>query len=81
MKRLERIPAKYRKEVNARLKSLSQTIQARREEMGLTQEKLAEELDISAVTLKAIEQNRRYPSLPMLFYICDFLKLKIQIGK
>lgn len=81
MKRLERIPAKYRKQVGAQLKALSLLIQARREALGLTQEKLAEELDISAVTLKTIEQNRRYPSLPMLFYICDYLKLEIQIKK
>ena len=79
MKRLDRIPVKYRKEIGTQLRDLSQRIQNRREALEMTQEKLAEDLDISAVMLKAIEQGKRYPSLPMLFYICRFLKIEIKI--
>ena len=78
-KRLERVPVKYRKQVRQRLTELSKTIQARRESLGLTQEELAEQLDISVITLQFIEQRRRYPSLPMLFYICSFLNLELQL--
>ena len=45
----------------------------------LTQEALAEKLGIGATTLQAIERGRRYPSLPTLFYICQFLGIELQI--
>lgn len=78
--RLEKIPAKYRKGVEAQLRKISVTIQARREEMGLTQEQLAEVLDLTVVALGYIEQGRRYPSLPFLFYMCRVMDIPVEIG-
>lgn len=76
-KRVSTIPPAYRKDVEKRLQKLSSVIKKRREELGLTQEQLAEELDISLISLQFIEQCRRYPSLPRLFFICEYLKLPI----
>lgn len=77
-KRLQKIPNKYRQQVEARLVEISKQIQHKRESMGLTQEELAEELGISNISLQFIEQGRRYPSVQMLFYICVYLKLDIK---
>lgn len=78
-KRLEKIPPKYKKKVEAQLDEIASAIRARREALGLTQEQLAEQLDVSPMTLQFIEQRRRDPSLPTLFYICAYLDLKIKI--
>jgi len=78
-KRLGKIPANYRKGVETQLNAISKIVQARREKLGLTQEELAEKLGISTPTLQFIEQKRRYPSLPLLFYICAYLGLKVEI--
>lgn len=78
MKRIDRVPAKFRKQVEGRLRRLSAVIRARREALGLTQERLAENLDISIETLKAVEQGRRIPSLAMLLYICLFLNVELK---
>jgi DNA-binding XRE family transcriptional regulator len=48
--------------------------------MDLTQEELAEELGITTIALQFIEQKRRYPSLPLLAYICKKMGLKVHIG-
>jgi transcriptional regulator with XRE-family HTH domain len=74
-KRLEKIPSKYRKDVLKKLKSISTSIQQKREEQGLTQEELAEELGISVMTIQFIEQGRRYPSVQMLLYIYTYLEI------
>ena len=78
-KRLEKFPAPYRKSIERRLNAISELVQAKREQGGFTQEELAEKLGVSVMTLQFIEQRRRYPSLPMLIYICDYLGLEIQI--
>jgi DNA-binding XRE family transcriptional regulator len=78
--RIDKIPTKHRKAVETQLRRVSFTIQARREEMGLTQEQLAEVLDLTVVALGYIEQGRRYPSLPFLFYICRVMDIPIKIG-
>jgi len=78
-KRLEKFPASYRKNIERRLDAISQLVQSKREQSGFTQEELAEKLGISVMTLQFIEQRRRYPSLPMLIFICEFLGLDIQI--
>lgn len=78
-KRLNKIPTAYRKEIEKKLNAISELIQARREKLGLTQEELAEELGISVMTLQFIEQRRRYPSLPLLFFILRYLKMDITI--
>lgn len=79
-KRLNRLPTKHRNEVIADLRLISAAVQSKRKALGLTQEELAEELDIAPTTVQFIEQQRRYPSLPMLLYICRYLELKIKLG-
>ena len=78
-KRLLKIPKKYRASVENHLHTISKQIQAKREEVGLTQEELAEKLNISPMTMQFIEQGRRFPSVQMLFYICEYLKINISI--
>jgi len=77
MRRVDRIPHKFRKQVEAKLEALPELIRRRREEMDLTQEGLAEVLEVSIETMKAIEGGRRYPSLPMLFYLCLYLGIDV----
>lgn len=79
-KRIDKIPSKYRKVVEKQLDSIALVIHARRKEMNLTQESLAELLDVSALTVQYIEQGRRFPSLPVLFYICRVMDIQIKIG-
>lgn len=78
-KRLNKLPTKHRNEILSDLRIISAAVQAKRKALGLTQEELAEELDIAPTTVQFIEQLRRYPSLPMLLYICRHLELKIKI--
>jgi DNA-binding XRE family transcriptional regulator len=77
-KRVERIPAQYKDLVTKQLESLSTMVRKRRDGEGLTQEALAEDLDIDPQTIAYIEQRRRYPSLSLLFTICARLKIKVQ---
>jgi DNA-binding XRE family transcriptional regulator len=79
-KRLNKLSSKHRAEILSDLKLISSAVQGRRRELGMTQEELAEELDIAPTTVQFIEQQRRYPSLPMLLYICRFLDIKLKIG-
>lgn len=81
MKRLEKVPAKFRKDVSEKLRFLANSLQKRRKSLGLTQERFAEELGISEVTLRAIEGGRRFPSLPMLLYICNALGVQVEFKK
>lgn len=74
-----KIPPKYRKEVERQLSLFSTEIQDKRKQMGMSQEILAERLDVSPMTIQFIEQGRRFPSLPMLLYVCDYLGIKIEI--
>ncbi len=76
--RLDKIPAKYRKNVEAQLRNISILVQNRRKEMGLTQEELAEKLEIAVLTLQSIEQGWRFPSLPTLFYLCKVIGISIE---
>lgn len=79
-KRLEALPDKFQRDAEKQLRGIAQKIQKKRESLGLSQEALAEQLGLAVNTVKTIEQSRRYPSLPMLFYICKFLGIKITIG-
>jgi transcriptional regulator with XRE-family HTH domain len=79
MKRVEKIPSKYRKEIASDLSALGKTIQAKRDALGYTQESIAEKLDIGVSTIKHIEQGIRFPSLPLLFFICRILEIEIKI--
>ena len=78
--RLNKVPPKHRKAVEANLRNISVVIQARRKELGITQEQLAESLDLAVMTIQFIEQQQRYPSLPVLFYICREMNIPIKIG-
>lgn len=79
--RLDKITNKYRKGVESQLAKISVVIQNRRKEIGITQEELAEKLDLAVLTIQSIEQGWRFPSLPILFYICKVMDIPIQIGK
>ena len=59
---------------------MAKQIQRQREDLRLTQEELAEKLNVGPTTIQFIEQGRRFPSVQMLFYICDYLKIGIKIG-
>jgi DNA-binding XRE family transcriptional regulator len=78
--RLDKVPPKHRKAVEAQLRNISIVIQARRKELGITQEQLAESLDLAVMTIQFIEQQQRYPSLPVLFYICKAMDITVKIG-
>lgn len=74
---LTKVPTRDQKYVKNELSRISSKLQGRRQELGLTQEKLAEQLDVSTETVRFVEQSRRIPSLPMLIRICKILKLDI----
>ena len=72
-----KVPAKDVKFVKAELTRISSLLQKKRQQLGLTQEELAESLDVSTETVRFNEQSRRIPSLPMLIRICKILKLDL----
>jgi len=43
----------------------------RRKELGMTQEKLAEQIGISKNHLSNIERGKNLPTVPLLFKLCD----------
>ena len=43
----------------------------RRKELGMTQEKLAEQIGISKNHLSNIESGKNLPTVPLLFKLCD----------
>ena len=53
---------------------LGNRIRLRRKELGLSQSKLAELLDISNNHMSAIENGREKPSMDKFIHICDLLK-------
>ena len=79
-KTLKKIPPAYRKRVKSRLDEVAGLIRLHRNLLGMTQEDLAEELDVSPMTIQFIEQGRRFPSVQMLFYVCDYLKIELSFG-
>lgn len=79
-KGLEGASTKEIKEIEFELKRMCELIQTHRIKSGLTQEKLAELLDVNVNTIKYIEQGRRIPSLPMLMRVCWKIGLAIKIN-
>lgn len=77
-KRLEKIPVKLRKKVVTKLEDISSKIKNAREKQGLSQEDLAEKLNVSPMTIQFIEQGRRFPSIQLLICICQFLSIEIK---
>lgn len=55
-------------------KIMGRRIRLRRKELGLTQNKLAELLEISNNHLSAIENGREKPSLEKFVILCELLK-------
>ncbi len=58
---------------------ISLKIKIRRHELGISQEKLSEMLDLSVGTIKGIEQNLRSPSLVTLIRIAKALKMSLSL--
>lgn len=58
-------------------KLLGKRIKELRKSVGLTQEKLAELIDIETGSLSGIESGRHYPSLPTLVKIANNLNIEI----
>ena len=54
---------------------IGQRIKQRRKELHITQQEMAEHLDISNNHMSSIENGRQKPSLETLLQICDFLKV------
>ncbi len=59
-------------------KSLGKRIKEFRKMNGLTQEKLAEAIDIETASLSAIESGRHFPSLPTIEKIATVLNIEIK---
>ena len=56
---------------------LGEAIRAARMRRGLTQEALAEMLDITPIHLKNMESARRKPSVPLLFAMMELLDFSV----
>lgn len=59
--------------------NLTTTIKQRREELGITQEHLAEVASVGLRTLKAIESGKGNPTLTSINKLVDVLGLEIKI--
>lgn len=59
------------------IRELGRAIRAARMKKGLSQEALAEQLDITPIHLKNIEGHRRLPSVPLLFELMKILDLSV----
>ena len=57
---------------------LGETLRAKRKNAGLTQEKLAEKADLSAIFISRIERGRESPSVDSLVKIARALGLKVR---
>ncbi len=56
---------------------VGKNIAANRQALGLTQEELAENLDISSAYIKKIEKGQKHPSLNLLEDMASFFKIDI----
>lgn len=63
--------------MSAEIRALGEAIRAARMRKGLTQEALAELLDITPIHLKNIESARRKPSVPLLFALMELLGFSV----
>lgn len=57
---------------------LGEIIQAKRKELGLTQERLAEKIGKTAGYIGQIERGLSYPSYPVLLQLIETLELDVQ---
>ena len=63
--------------MDAVTRRLGEVIRTSRMQSGLTQEALAEQMDITPVHLKNIESSRRKPSVPLLFALMERLGFSV----
>ena len=56
---------------------IGKTIQQIRKSNGYTQEKLAEEIEVSVRYIRDIEQDRAKPSYEILIRICNLFKISL----
>jgi len=73
------VPREYRDAVKQDVAAIAQKIRKRRRAMQLTQEQLAESLNIEPSTLQSLEQQRGRPSLELLLTIAKVLQTKFVI--
>lgn len=59
------------------IRELGEAIRSARMRKGLTQEALAELLDITPIHLKNMESSRRKPSVPLLFALMRLLDFSV----
>ncbi len=59
-------------------KLLGKRIKELRKQVGLTQEKLAELIDIETTSLSGIESGRHFPSLPTIERIANNLNIELK---
>lgn len=78
-KRLAKIPVAYRSAVEKDLLDIAAKIKKRREAKNISQEKLAEMLQVDPTTIQGIEQLRVRPSLELLLAIVKILEMKITL--
>lgn len=78
---LESLSASQRRWLKKEARRLALDLRAQREALDGTQESVAEELDISAGTVKGIELGYRLPSLPLLLRLADNLGLRVILQK
>jgi DNA-binding XRE family transcriptional regulator len=77
---LKKVPAGEVRAIKREAERLALEIRSQRERLGLTQENLAERLDVSIDTVKGIELGYRFASLPMLIRLCRVLRLRISLN-
>ena len=58
-------------------RALGEAVRLARMKKALTQERLAEMLDITPIHLKNIEGSRRIPSVPLLFRMMELLDFSV----
>lgn len=63
--------------MNVAERKLGEAIRTARMKKGLTQEALAELLDITPIHLKNMESSRRKPSVPLLFEMMEVLDFSV----
>ena len=63
--------------MSVEIRELGEAIRAARMQKGLTQEALAEQMDITPIHLKNIESSRRKPSVPLLFALMERLGFSV----
>lgn len=61
------------------LSELSKSIKKRRELLNLTQEQLAELLNVSTHYIYELERGTKYPSVPVLLKIADVLNVSLDL--